>query len=199
MEAVSHALPADLVPDMTGTLDPSKESQRSMEWLDWMVRVYLPTWLDLLPSMADQAAEVRSLPAVTRHTVPLVAQVLKRVSLDTPMVVMESSGDGDWQTARFIIEDETAIGCAEDAAMVGAEPLVRMLPTYTIHTTAVVCAWRAILDSDRVDEDLAPTIEALQDSAAALLRRQCGQSSTATTKKCVKPCASCARVLHTSV
>ncbi len=50
-----------LIPDLPGTRDDGHDETRSYMALDWLIRVYLPTWLDLVPECRDDAAKVREL------------------------------------------------------------------------------------------------------------------------------------------
>ena len=44
--------------------DDATEERRALLACDWLVRVYSPAWLDLLPSLTPHAAALRELPEV---------------------------------------------------------------------------------------------------------------------------------------
>ncbi|MDN5859773.1 MAG: hypothetical protein L0H84_14230, partial [Pseudonocardia sp.] len=65
---LNDALPQDLrqqliplIPDLPGTAGDGLDEQRSYMALDWLIRTWLPTWLDLSPACRDDAARVREL------------------------------------------------------------------------------------------------------------------------------------------
>ena len=59
-------LPASVwVPRLVGSRgDDATEERRAYLALDWIIRVYTPGWLDLVPSLAPHAATLRALPEV---------------------------------------------------------------------------------------------------------------------------------------
>ncbi|HEY6275768.1 MAG TPA: hypothetical protein VIX86_05510 [Streptosporangiaceae bacterium] len=69
--SLNDVLPDDLrqqlvpfVPLLPGTADDGRDERRGYLALDWLVRTYLPAWLDLVPSLAADAAAVRDLPVI---------------------------------------------------------------------------------------------------------------------------------------
>ncbi len=54
---------ASLVPKIIGTRD-DRELERSYLALDWIVRVYVPAWMSLVPELESRAAELRALPPI---------------------------------------------------------------------------------------------------------------------------------------
>ncbi len=54
-----------LAPMIVGTKDASQERTRSLEWLDWIIRVSLPAWLELSPDLRSHAAKLRAMPMVS--------------------------------------------------------------------------------------------------------------------------------------
>jgi hypothetical protein len=64
--ALSDSLKAELGPLMIGTRStPEIQDRRAIMVADWSVRTVLPAWLDLVPSLAEHAAELRGLPELT--------------------------------------------------------------------------------------------------------------------------------------
>ena len=177
-----QALLGGLAPALVNTLDPSKEHQRSLEWLDWLTRVYLPTWLDLVPSLAAHAAALRGLPAVSdENAVEAEAVVCAAAAAG------EAVRDAAWDTAWVAIRDAVwgaAVGAAWTTAWSAQQFSMRDAAWEAARSAAVAAAWSAAREAARdatwvgtgdvAEALLGPTTEALQDSAAALLRRQCG-------------------------
>jgi hypothetical protein len=50
-----------LIPVLPGTAGDGHDEKRSYMALDWLIRVYLPTWLELSPACREDAAKVREL------------------------------------------------------------------------------------------------------------------------------------------
>lgn len=118
---LNDVLPDDLrqqlvsvIPALPGTAGDGLDSQRKYLLLDWLVRTYLPTWLDLFPHCCKNAADLRSLSAIT-----------DRASAQNVGAVVRLAHDQAWQprnadaalVTRRIIWAVTAIivGTADDA------------------------------------------------------------------------------------
>jgi hypothetical protein len=98
-------LPAAVwVPRLVGSRgDDATEERRAYLALDWLIHVYTPAWLDLVPSLAGHAAALRALPEV-------VDVLTARVVADVVRAARDAAGDA-----------------AGDAARVALRPTVEML------------------------------------------------------------------------
>lgn len=54
-----HLIP--LIPDLPGTAGDGHDEERGYMALDWLIRTWLPTWLELSPACREDAAKVRGL------------------------------------------------------------------------------------------------------------------------------------------
>ena len=112
-----------LIPVLPGTAGDGFDEQRGYMALDWLVRVWLPAWLDLVPSCAADAAALRSL-----------GQIVDLASAERAGPVVEGSrrrrsaaaGDAARAAARDAAWD--AAGAAARAAA-GAAARERLTPT----------------------------------------------------------------------
>ena len=159
-----QALLGGLAPALVGTRDPSKERQRSLEWLDWLVRVYLPTWLDLVPALASHASAIRGLPAgseenaaTTRKAVYAARAAAEVAAASAARNIARGGTDAVWRVA-------VAVQDAARSAVRG------------VSHAELDMVWAGVWTAARgaATTQLTPTVEALQDSAADLLRHQCG-------------------------
>jgi hypothetical protein len=50
-----------LIPDLPGTAGDGYDEERGYMALDWLIRTWLPAWLDLSPACSEDAAKVREL------------------------------------------------------------------------------------------------------------------------------------------
>ncbi|TLW92084.1 hypothetical protein FFT09_14475 [Saccharomonospora piscinae] len=69
------------VPALVGTADDGKDRMRSMLAMDWLVRVYTPAWLRLVPSLALAAA------SLTEHT-PVRAIAEAADAIEAPLTAV---------------------------------------------------------------------------------------------------------------
>jgi hypothetical protein len=66
------------IPRLVGTrANAATEHARSLLALDWMIRHWLPTWLDLTPSRAEHATALRSLPEITDENASAAGEVVR--------------------------------------------------------------------------------------------------------------------------
>ena len=78
LRAWNDGLPSDadrvrllspMIPRLVGTKStPAVEERRAYLALDWLIRVYTPTWLDTVPALATHAAALRALPEIVELT-----------------------------------------------------------------------------------------------------------------------------------
>jgi hypothetical protein len=128
-----------------GTAAPDAvEHQRSLMALDWSIRTWLPTWLDLLPSLATHAAAVRALAAVNDDNASAAGVVVR--------AARDAAGAAAGDAARAAAGD-----AARDAAGAAAR----------------AAAWAAARDAagDAARKFLKPTVLKLQASAQEMFLR----------------------------
>jgi hypothetical protein len=170
-----------------GTSDDGLDSARSWLAMDWLVRVYAPTWLQAA-KLSEAATELRSL-----------APILDEASLHAALPVLEGARraahsarcearTAPWAAARTAAR-ETAWGCAGAAAWAAARVGVgdiagdraRAAARAAAADAATVVA-RNVLCSvqlhggrsaarDAAREALVPIVEQLRESVFALLER----------------------------
>lgn len=169
-------LPAAVwVPRLVGSIGNEEvELRRSYLALDWIVRVYTPAYLELVPSLCDHAGPIRNLPEVMDAASALQSRATvanaRAAALDAARAV---TGDATW-TATWT--------AARDAAWTtgaGAGSAARDAVRYAAWTTWVVvgdAAWTAARASWVAAETPAgdvprPIVEDQQRSALDLLNR----------------------------
>ena len=177
------------------TLDPAKERRRSLDWLDWAIRVYLPTWLDLVPALRQRASVLRALPPVTDSTacdVGLLTRAAEREAREATWGGYRAPSL--WRAAdRALMSTTTPAGPAAQvaaaaearAASLDATLCAARVAAHKVAREAAAEASRAATRRTRLPctqdaveeyarEGLAPTVKALQGSAAVLLLRHHG-------------------------
>lgn len=172
-------LPAAVwVPRLVGSRgDEATEERRAYLALDWLVRVYTPAWLDLVPSLASHAAALRALPEIVDLTTAGLAR-------DPVRAAEEAARDAAWYAAEDFARDAgsaaeyfawSAAGvAAEDAALAAARHAAGSAAWVAAGYAARDAAWSAARDAGVA---LRPTVETLQQSALDLLDRMlaCGE------------------------
>lgn len=101
-----------LIRVLPGTVDDGHDEARSYMALDWFVRVWLPTWLELSPECQVIAAKVRGLGPVVDFTSAAEAQPVVRAA----RVQAADAWDAAEATAENTVQDITWDAVAEDAA-----------------------------------------------------------------------------------
>jgi hypothetical protein len=107
---------------MIGTAGDGRDEERAWMCTDWLVRVCAPTWMDLTPSLREQAAVLRALPPV------LSVESARRVSTEIMAARHQSAAAGD--AARDAAGDaawDAAWDAARDAAWDALAPTVTVL------------------------------------------------------------------------
>jgi hypothetical protein len=133
---------------LAGT-DDGRDEARGYLALDWLIRTYLPTWLALVPALAEHAAAAAGLPVIAGLETAEFAGPVVRAAGD-------AAGDAARATARDAAGD-AARDAARDAAGDAAGDAAR------------AAAWATARDAAR--DLLAPTVAELQTSAIALYDR----------------------------
>ncbi len=162
-----------VAPLLVGTrATPEVEHARSLAWLDWLVREYTPTWLELVPALSEHAAALRALPVVddgnakaagvavraARSAARSAAWSAARSPAWSP--AWEAAGDAAWEAARSAARSAAWDGAVEAAVEAAGD---------AAGDAAVEAAGSAAREA--AGAALAPTVEKLQRSAAALLAK----------------------------
>lgn len=130
-----------LVPSLPGTAGDGLDVARSYMALDWLIRTWLPAWLDLVPATQEDARKLRELDRIVD------VSTAERAG----PVVRETQGSA-WLAA-------------ESAAPLAAVSAARSAAWLAARSAAESAA--SVAESD-MDEVLAPTVAELQRSAIQL-------------------------------
>ena len=87
---------------------PEVEKARSLLALDWLVRTFLPTWLEQVDALREHAAKVRSLDEIVDDESAAAAG-------DTVRAARDAARAAAWDAARAAARD--AAGAAAGAAL----------------------------------------------------------------------------------
>ncbi len=187
---LNDVLPADLrqelkalIPSLPGTANDDLDETRSYMALDWLIRTWLPTWLDLVPSCRADATALRDLGRI----VDLVAaeragDVVRRSRKNATAAwaaAGEAAGEAAWAAAREAAwaaaraaAREAAWAAAGAAAWAAAGEAAREAAGEAARAAAREAAWAAAREAARAAAwaALKPTVEELQRSAIDLFR-----------------------------
>ena len=111
-----------LVPDLPGTAGDGHDEERSYTALDWLIRTWLPTWLELSPTCREVAAKVRELGRIVDLASAERAGPVVRNAQETAV----AAGAAAWDAARDAAR-AAARGAAWDAARAALQPTVTQL------------------------------------------------------------------------
>lgn len=130
-----------LIPELIGTAGDGHDERRSYLAWDWLIRTWLPTWLELSPACRESGAKLREL---------------------SPIVDMASAERAGpvVRAGRAAAED-----AAEDAARDAADAAAEAAAEDAGRAAAEDAAWAAARRA------LQPTVTALQESAVDLYVR----------------------------
>jgi hypothetical protein len=165
------------LPRMVGTADDGKDEARSFLALDWLIRTFTPTWLDLA-GLTVEAAALRDLrrivdmvSAEAASPVVRVAETKAAAAWDAARAAARAAAeaaawDAAWDAARAAAE-----AAAWDAARAAAGDAARDAARDAAEAAAWDAAWDAAGDAARAAAEAAlkPTVETLQASALDLL------------------------------
>lgn len=174
------------IPKLVGSRsDKSTEHARSLLALDWLIRHWLPTWLDLRPDLHEHTAALRGLPpiddgnATAAGVVVLAARAAAWAAAQDVAdagVVVRSAREAAGDAARDATGD-----AARDAAWYAAQDAAQDAAAYAARDTARsatwAAAWAAARDAagdaarDAARSTLESTITQLQEDAAQLIDR----------------------------
>ena len=170
-----------LITEIVGTRSTAEtELARVMLCIDWACREWLPTWLDLVPSLAEHATVLRSCkPIQSWEDFDAIVSPMRRASESAA-----AAWDAAWDAARA-----AAWAAAWDAARAAARDAARDAAWAAARDAARAAAWAAAWDAARAaardaawaaaraaagaaaDKQLEPTVAAIQQSAVDLVRR----------------------------
>ena len=117
-----------LIGTNTGAVD---DAARSWMVTDWLVRVYVPVWLDLA-ELTDEAQRMRDLPTVTAASLVAAMSVLTRAAARAVA----------WDAARAVAWDAAGVA-AGVAALDAASAATRAAARAAVRDAARAVAWAA--------------------------------------------------------
>jgi hypothetical protein len=191
---LNNNLPDDLrqlllpvIPDLPGTVDDGLDLERSYMALDWLVRVHLPTWLDLSEACREVAEEVRQVGRIVdmasaERAVPVVRKARQAARDAAEATAKNAAARYAARSAVWVSRD--AAGAAVWAALYAMNTMNVM---NTMNTMNIVNAASALNDVDAAraaardvacvavtggtTDTLRPVVKALHISAIELFTR----------------------------
>jgi hypothetical protein len=155
-----------LVPRLVGSkATPEIEERRSYMALDWLIRVFTPKWLDMVPALHEHTKALRELEEIADMAGAAAAG--KRVNAAWA-AARAAARDAAWDAARAAARD-AAWAAAGDAAWAAAGDAAR--------AAARDAAWAAAGDAAR-----AAAGDAAWDAARAAARAAAGDAAWAALK-----------------
>jgi hypothetical protein len=143
----------------------AQENRRAWMVTDWMVRTYLPAWLELA-KLTEQAEAVRGLAPLTSATRWKKADKTVQTARKDAAAAWDAARDAAWAAARDAAGYaawDAARDAARDAAWAAARDAAWDAAGYAAWDAAGYAAWDAARDA------LKPTTLSLQQSALQLL------------------------------
>ena len=154
-----------LIPKLVGTRALAEiEERRSYMALDWLVRVFTPKWLDMVPSLHEHAKALRELEAIADMAGAAAAGVRVRLASVDASAAGAAAGAAAWDAAR------AAAGAAARAAAWDAAGAAAWAAAAAAARDAAGAAARDAA-GDAAWAKLRPTVVSLQDSAMDLVER----------------------------
>jgi hypothetical protein len=168
-----------LIPSLPGTAGDGMDERRGYMALDWLIRTWLPAWLDLVPATREDARQLRDLGRIVdlvaaERAGPVVRQSQKNAAAARDAAwaaAWAAAGDAAGAAARAAAGDAAgaaARAAAGDAAGDAAGAAARDAAWAAAGDAAGDAAWAAAWAAARAA--LAPTVEELQRSAIDLYR-----------------------------
>ena len=171
-----------LIPLIIGTRSTKEvEERRSYMALDWLIRVFTPKWLDMVPALHEHAKALRELDAIADMAGAAAAGVrvnaawaaawaaARDAAWDTAWdAAWAAARDAAWAAARdaaWAAARDAARAAARDAAWAAARDAAGDAAWAAAGDAAWAGAWAAARDV------LKPTTEWLQASALVLLHQ----------------------------
>jgi hypothetical protein len=201
---VNDVLPDDmrqrllpLIPGLLATVDDGADETRGYLALDWLVRTWLPAWLDLVPECLPDADRLRGLGHITGLVSAVAAGLVVRSAQRNAAAAGATAGCAAWDAFKCVkwgpaateswaeprAAARAAVGTAGwdaawDAALAGAETAVGAAGGALIwnaaQAAASAAAWstagaaRDVAPRDAAQAALAHTVSVLQESATGL-------------------------------
>jgi hypothetical protein len=162
-----------LVPSLPGTAGDGLDVARSYMALDWLIRTWLPAWLDLVPATQDVARKLRELDRIVDISTAERAGPVVREAQGSASAAGSAAGSATvsaaWSVARSAAE--LAAGSAAGSATVSAAWSAAVSAAWSAAWSAAVSAAVSVARSvarSEMDKVLAPTVAELQRSAIQL-------------------------------
>jgi hypothetical protein len=172
-----------LIPKLIGTRDEQDEA-RSYLALDWLIRVYTPTWLRMVPALVSDADAIAGMPRIVDLESAAAVGDLVRDAAAHSRAAWDAAGDAAWDAAGDAAwaaagdaARAAARDAARDAAWAAARAAARDAARAAAWDAARAAAWDAARDAAR--DALAPTVAELQTSAIALFSTMIDPASAA--------------------
>lgn len=178
---LSDVLPYDLrqeliplIPYLLGTVNDGHDETREFMALDWLVRIWLPTWLELIPGCRDDVAKLRGLEPIVDF-----ASAERTISTIRAAECCLEAFDRGIERGRYIESEYTIEEAIEDTAR-SADWFVNKSAVIKARVAARSAAWVTPLvvsrvantvDKNAVESTIAPIIDRLQRSSIELYRR----------------------------
>lgn len=131
-----------VIPDLPGTAGDGHDEERSYLALDWLIRTWLPAWLELSPSCREDAARVRDL-----------GRIVDRASAERagPVVLAASKrAAAAWAAAGAVagaVAGSAARAAVRDAAWAAASDAAGAAAWAAALTASPAAAWAAAGDA----------------------------------------------------
>jgi hypothetical protein len=176
MVAWNDALPSDeerdrllksLIPLIVGTRSTKAvEEKRSYMALDWLIRVYTPKWLDMVPALHHDAKALRELDAIVDIAGATAAGAKVRIAASEASSARDAAWAAAWAAAG---------AAARDAARAAAGAAAWAAAGAAAWAAAGDAAWAAAGDAAwaAAGAALKPTTQWLQAGAAELVKNMC--------------------------
>ncbi|MDL5159473.1 hypothetical protein [Actinomycetospora termitidis] len=168
-----------LIPQLIGTAGDGLDERRSLMALDWLIRTYLPAWLQLA-HLDEQARAVRELAQIVDLETAQAAGPVVRAAREKSAAAWDAAGAAARDAAGAAAWDAAGVAAgaaagaaagdaAGDAARDAAGDAARDAAGDAAWDAAWAAAWAAA--GDAAWDVLAPTVTELQRSAIDLYRR----------------------------
>ena len=157
-----------LLPQLLRTAGDGQDQARGGMALDWLIREFTPTFLELHVTLLDRASALRALAPIGTRAALAAAQVVLEKARHESAAAWAAAGDAAGAAAW------AAAGAAARAA---AWDAARAAAWAAAWAAAGAAAWDAAWDAagaaarDAAEDFLKPTVAALQASAQRLLER----------------------------
>ena len=175
-----------LIPALPGTAGDGHDETRSYMALDWLIRTWLPTWLELAPACREDAARVRELGRIVDLASAERAGPVVRQASEHARAAGAAAGAAAW--AAGAAAGDAARDAAWDAARAAAGAAARDAAwaaagaaTGAAWAAARDAAWAAAWDAaaaaagdaawDAARDHLQPTVTQLQQSVIDLFSK----------------------------